>query len=147
MAEATGHHGARRSGREAALQMLFQMEASGAGAEEAIALFWRSFEADPEGKSYADEVVRGVSSDKADIDKAISVASENWRVERMTRLDRNLLRMSTWELMKRRDVPSPVILDEAVELAKSFGTAESSAFVNGVLAKVARDLGREGERA
>lgn len=139
--------GARRSGREAALQMLFQMEASGAGAEEAIALFWRSFEADPEGKSYADETVRGVSGDKADIDKAIAAASENWRVERMTRLDRNLLRLSTWELMKRRDVPSPVILDEAVELAKSFGTAESGAFVNGVLAKVARDLGREGERA
>jgi N utilization substance protein B len=127
--------------------MLFQMEASGAGAEEAIALFWRSFEADPEGKSYADETVRGVSGDKADIDKAIAAASENWRVERMTRLDRNLLRLSTWELMKRRDVPSPVILDEAVELAKSFGTAESGAFVNGVLAKVARDLGREGERA
>ena len=138
--------GARRSGREAALQMLFQMEASGAGAEEAIALFWRSFEADPEGKSYADEIVRGVSDGKADIDKAIGAAAENWRVERMTRLDRNLLRLSTWELMKRRDVPSPVILDEAVELAKSFGTAESSAFVNGVLAKVARDLGREGER-
>jgi N utilization substance protein B len=127
--------------------MLFQMEASGAGAEEAIALFWRSFEADPEGKSYADETVRGVSADKPDIDKAIAAASENWRVERMTRLDRNLLRLSTWELMKRRDVPSPVILDEAVELAKSFGTAESGAFVNGVLAKVARDLGREGERA
>jgi N utilization substance protein B len=127
--------------------MLFQMEASGAGAEEAIALFWRSFEADPEGKSYADEIVRGVSAEKADIDKAIGAASDNWRVDRMTRLDRNLLRLSTWELTKRRDVPSPVILDEAVELAKSFGTAESSAFVNGVLAKVARDLGREGERA
>ena len=139
--------GARRSGREAALQMLFQMEASGHGAEEVIALFWRSFEADPEGKSYADEIVRGVAEGKDDIDKAIGAASENWRIDRMTRLDRNLLRLSTWELMKRRDVPSPVILDEAVELAKSFGTAESSAFVNGVLAKVARDLGREGERA
>jgi len=139
--------GARRSGREAALQMLFQMEASGARADEVIALFWRSFEADPEGKSYADEIVHGVSEGQADIDKAIGAASENWRIDRMTRLDRNLLRLSTWELMKRRDVPSPVILDEAVELAKSFGTAESSAFVNGVLAKVARDLGREGERA
>ena len=139
--------GARRSGREAALQMLFQMEAGETGAEETIALFWRSFEADPEGKSYADEIVRGVGADREEIDKAIGAASENWRLERMTRLDRNLLRLSTWELMKRRDVPSPVILDEAVELAKSFGTAESGAFVNGVLAKVAKDLGREGERA
>ncbi len=139
--------GARRSGREAALQMLFQMEAGETGAEETIALFWRSFEADPEGKSYADEIVRGVGADKDEIDKAIGAASENWRIDRMTRLDRNLLRLSAWELMKRRDVPSPVILDEAVELAKSFGTAESGAFVNGVLARVARDLGRENEKA
>ncbi len=139
--------GARRSGREAALQMLFGMEAGETGAEETIALFWRSFEAEPEGKSYADEIVRGVSADREEIDKAIGAASENWRIERMTRLDRNLLRLSAWELMKRRDVPSPVILDEAVELAKSFGTAESGAFVNGVLARVARDLGRENEKA
>ena len=137
--------GARRSGREAALQMLFQMEAAETSADETIALFWRSFEAEPEGKSYADEIVRGFDGARAEIDAAITAASENWRLERMTRLDRNLLRLGAWELMKRRDVPSPVILDEAVELAKSFGTAESSAFVNGVLARVSRDLGREGE--
>jgi N utilization substance protein B len=134
--------GARRSGREAALQMLFQLEASGATADETIALFWRCFEAEPEGKSYADEVVRGVAESRAEIDAALAAASEHWRLERMTRLDRNLLRLGTWELMKRRDVPSAVILDEAVELAKAFGTAESGAFVNGVLAQVARSLGR-----
>lgn len=125
--------------------MLFQMEAAETSADETIALFWRSFEAEPEGKSYADEIVRGFDEARAEIDAAITAASENWRLERMTRLDRNLLRLGAWELMKRRDVPSPVILDEAVELAKSFGTAESSAFVNGVLARVSRDLGREGE--
>lgn len=139
--------GARRSGREAALQMLFQMEAGGTGAEETIGLFWRAFEAEPEAKPYADEIVRGVAASKDEIDAAIGAASENWRLERMTRLDRNLLRLGAWELMKRRDVPAPVILDEAVELAKAFGTAESSSFVNGVLARVARDLGREGEKA
>jgi N utilization substance protein B len=137
--------GARRSGREAALQMLFQMESSELAAPEVIALFWRCFEAEPEGKSYADEIVSGVFDLRAEIDKAITTASENWRLERMTRLDRNLLRLGTFELMKRRDVPSPVILDEAVELAKAFGTAESGAFVNGVLARVARDLGRADE--
>jgi len=125
--------------------MLFQMEAAETSAEQTIALFWRSFEAEPEGKSYADEIVRGFDGSRAEIDAAITAASENWRLERMTRLDRNLLRLGAWELMKRRDVPSPVILDEAVELAKSFGTAESSAFVNGVLARVSRDLGRESE--
>jgi N utilization substance protein B len=138
--------GARRSGREAALQMLFQMEASDTAPDETIATFWRSFESEPEGKPWADETVRGVSEHRAEIDKAISTASEHWRIERMTRLDRNLLRLGTFELMKRRDVPSPVILDEAVELAKTFGTAESSVFINGVLARIARDLGRAEEK-
>ncbi len=137
--------GARRSGREAALQMLFQMEASDAAVDDVITLFWKCFEAEPEGKSYADDLVRGVAAIRTEIDTAISAASENWRIERMTRLDRNLLRLGTYELMQISSVPSPVILDEAVELAKAFGTAESSAFVNGVLARVARDLGREGE--
>jgi N utilization substance protein B len=137
--------GARRSGREAALQMLFQMEASETSADDAIALFWRSFESEPEGKPWADETVRGVAEHQADIDKAITTASDHWRLERMTRLDRNLLRLGTFELMYRKDVPTPVILDEAVELAKAFGTAESSVFVNGVLARIARDLGRHEE--
>jgi len=137
--------GARRSGREAALQMLFQMEASETPPEETIALFWRNFESEPEGKPYADEIVRGVTEHRAAIDAAISNASENWRIERMTRLDRNLLRLGTFELMKRADVPSPVILDEAVELAKTFGTADSSVFINGVLARIARELGRDKE--
>jgi len=134
--------GARRSGREAALQMLFQMEATGTSADETIALFWRAFESDPEGKTYADDLVRGVAAGREEIDAALAAASENWRLDRMTRLDRNLLRLAAYELMKRPDVPTPVILDEAVELAKSFGTAESGAFVNGVLAQVARSVGR-----
>src|SRR5690348_3290155 len=91
--------GARRSGCEAALQMLFQMDAAETSGDETIALFWRSFEAEPEGKSYADEIVRGVAGARAEIDAAITAASENWRLERMTRLDRNLLRLGAWELM------------------------------------------------
>lgn len=135
--------GARRSGREAALQMLFQLEASGVTPDHAIELFWRSFEeADPEGKAYADQIVRGVSENQGRIDDKITTASKNWRLERMSRVDRNLLRLGTWELMFHSDVPRAVILDEAVELAKSFGTDESSGFVNGVLDRIAEDLGR-----
>jgi N utilization substance protein B len=134
--------GARRSGREAALQMLFQLEASGARATQVIELFWRAFEADPEGRPYADTVVRGVEENLAEIDKKITSASQNWRLERMGRVDRNLLRMGTWELMSRTDVPRAVVIDEAVELAKSFGTEDSSGFVNGVLDRIATDLGR-----
>ena len=135
--------GARHSGREAALQMLFQVEASGAGADEAITLFWRTFEADPEGRPYADELVRGVLRSLGAVDAKITAASQNWRLERMGRVDRNLLRMGTFELMEKRDVPRAVVLDEAVELAKSYGTEDSSGFVNGVLDRIANDLGRK----
>ena len=138
--------GARRSGREAALQMLFQLEGSGVSGAQAIELFWRTYEdADPEGKQYADTVVRGVADNLDAIDKKIAAASQNWRLERMSRVDRNLLRLGTWELMFRTDVPRAVILDEAVELAKSFGTDESSGFVNGVLDRIAENLGRKDE--
>jgi N utilization substance protein B len=139
--------GARHSGRQAALQMLFQMEVSGVGADAAIDLFWRSFidGVDPEGRGYADEAVRGVAATQEQLDRYIVASSTHWRLERMTRVDRNLLRLGTWELVNRKDVPRAVILDEAVELAKMFGTDESSAFVNGVLNRVAEDVGRVDE--
>ena len=139
--------GARHSGREAALQMIFQMEASGASADQAIALFWRSFagDADPEGRKYADEAVRGVDTTRDELDRQIAQASTHWRIERMARVDRNVLRLGTWELEHRADVPRAVILDEAIELAKSFGTDESSAFVNGVLNRIADTVGRKDE--
>jgi N utilization substance protein B len=123
--------------------MLFQLEGSGVSADQAVALYWRTFEdADPEGKPYADTIVRGVADNLDAIDKKVAAASQNWRLERMSRVDRNLLRLGTWELMFRTDVPRAVILDEAVELAKSFGTDESSSFVNGVLDRIAENLGR-----
>jgi N utilization substance protein B len=139
--------GARHSGREAALQMLFQMEASGATADEAIDMFWRSFgaDADPESREYADLCVRGVATRRDALDEQLGKASQHWRVERMTRVDRNVLRLGTWELSERRDVPRAVVLDEAVELAKAFGNDDSSSFVNGVLDKVADALGRVDE--
>jgi N utilization substance protein B len=135
--------GARHTGREAALQMLFQMEGSGATAEDAIELFWRAFEGEPEGRPYADEAVRGIAGAMAELDKLITAASAHWRLERMARVDRNVLRLGAWELRSRADVPRAVILNEAVELAKTFGTEESGSFVNGVLNRIADDLGRK----
>lgn len=137
--------GARHSGREAALQMLFQMEASGASAERVIELFWRNFEADPEGRPYADAALRGIADALEKVDARIATASAHWRLERMARVDRNVLRLGTWELEQKLDIPRAVILDEAVELAKSYGTEDSSAFVNGVLDKIAESLGRKDE--
>jgi N utilization substance protein B len=140
--------GARHSGREAALQMIFQLEASGAPPDEVVALFWRSFDADadPEGRPYADEVLRGVASAREELDGIITKASSNWRIERMTRVDRNVLRLGAWELRHKPEVPAAVILDEAIELAKAFGTEGSSAFVNGVLNRIAETLGRQADR-
>ncbi len=136
--------GARTSGREAALQMLFGLDATAADADEAIAHFWRelSAEADAEARPYADEAVRGVASCRDALDLAIRTASQNWRIERMTRVDRNVLRLGAWELLHRSDVPRAVVLDEAVELAKRYGSEESGAFVNGVLDRIADDAGR-----
>ena len=134
--------GARSSGRESALQMLFAMEAGGGSAERVIAAYWRETPGDPEGREYADQVMRGVAGELTAVDEAIRKASTNWRLERMARVDRNVLRLGAWELMRSADVPRAVILDESVELAKRFGSEDSGAFVNGVLDRVATDAGR-----
>ena len=125
--------GARRSGREAALQMLFQIDASGVSSESAIQLFFRHFEADPGGAT----IVRGVERAGSDLEQLIEKASNNWRIARMTKVDRNVLRVAAWELAYGDGQPRAVILDEAVELAKSYGSEDSSSFVNGVLQRIA----------
>jgi N utilization substance protein B len=122
--------------------MLFGLEASGADPDAAIVSFWREFGGEAEERPYADESVRGVMADRDELDGIIRRASENWRLERMTRVDRNVLRLGTWELCHRVDIPRAVILDEAVELAKRYGSEESGAFVNGVLNHIADNLGR-----
>lgn len=134
--------GARTSGREAALQMLFAIEASGAAPAAAIRDYWRELPGEAEGRPYADELVQGVHAALDAVDERIRAASKNWRLERMTRVDRNLLRLGSWELMNKPEVPRAVVIDEAVELAKRYGTEESGAFVNGVLDRVADDIGR-----
>jgi transcription antitermination protein NusB len=133
--------GARSTGREAALQMLFSLE-SGGSIERVISHYWRLTPGDPEGREYADGLARGIANEIDRIDSMIRKASVNWRLERMARVDRNILRMGAWELFHSPDIPRAVIIDEGVELAKKFGTEESSSFVNGVLDRIADDLGR-----
>ena len=135
--------GARSTAREAALQMLFALDASGAPADAVISDYWRETPGDAEGRGYADELVRGIARDLEATDTRIRTASRNWRLERMTRVDRNVLRLGAWELEHRLDIPRAVILDEAVEIAKRYGTEESSSFVNGVLDRIADDCGRK----
>lgn len=125
--------------------MLFQQEASGADPEAVIALFFRHFEADAEGRDYAQEAFLGAVAAREEVDALLSKAADNWRLERMSRVDRNVLRLAAWELAKRADVPRSVILNEAVVLGKTYGGESSGAFVNGVLTRVADNLGRHDE--
>jgi len=139
--------GARTSGREAALQMLFALESGGHSADRVIADFWREFPGDPEGREYSERAVRAIAESSSDLDATITEASSHWRLDRMTAVDRNILRVATWELRTLRDVPRAVIIDEAVDLAKRYGSENSGSFVNGVLDRVADLCGRSADDA
>ena len=125
--------------------MLFAIDATGSSGPQVMRDFWREFPGDAEGREYAEALLLGVVADKEAVDARISKASEHWRIGRMTRVDRNVLRLATWELMHQLTTPRAVIMDEAVELAKRFGSEDSGAFVNGVLGRVADDCGRPKE--
>ncbi len=135
--------GSRRKGREAALQMLYQMDVSEADAETAIRLYWANLGTTVEGQEFANLLVRGYARDQASIDERIRAVSQHWRLERMTKVDRNILRLGACELLQRKDIPRRVTLNEAVELAKRFGGDNSPGFVNGVLDWIASDIGKE----
>ncbi|MBM4361250.1 MAG: transcription antitermination factor NusB [Deltaproteobacteria bacterium] len=134
--------GARTAGREAALQMLFAADVTSAPPAELVRSYWRETPGDAEGRPYSEQLVRDVLAERETLDRAISAASDHWRIDRMTRVDRNVLRLGAWELLHDRETPAEVVLDEAVELAKRYGTEGSGAFVNGVLARLAADAGR-----
>lgn len=130
--------GTRRRAREAALKILYQMDLAGTPAEEAMEAYWQCFDLESEGDEYAGELVRGIADQLGSVDVTIKDASTKWRLERMARVDRNVIRIGAYELMYRRDVPTRVVLDEAIELGKRFGSEDSGAFVNGVLDKIAQ---------
>jgi N utilization substance protein B len=121
--------------------MLFAVEVGGDAVERVQKDYWRQFPGDAEGRPFADALAAEVAAHRDALDVRITAASRNWRLERMNRVDRNVLRLATLELWRHPEVPPAVVLDEAVDLAKRYGTEDSGAFVNGVLARVAADLG------
>jgi transcription antitermination protein NusB len=140
--------GTRRSGRAYALQLLYARDGDAATDVTGAAVSWADafdLEIDPPAQLFARELVAAASTRGAEIDELIASASKNWRIDRMSRVDRNILRLGAAELIAFRDVPVKVVINEAVELAKRFGTAESSAFVNGVLDRIATAAGRHAE--
>ena len=134
--------GARTSGREAALQMLYALEIVDHPADFVINAYWREIPGEIDGREFADVLVQKVANEREAIDEVITAASRHWRIERMSRVDRNVLRVGVAELQINDETPRAVIIDEAVELAKRFGSEGSSVFVNGVLDRIAEDLGR-----
>ena len=154
----------RRKARELALQILFAAEAQAAESkadaaeksaltalaeksEKWIALYVSSF-AEKLDPSHLDEpylraLVRGTLAEVSAIDQLVEGHSDHWKLSRMTRIDRNILRLGCFELKFREDTPASVAIDEAVELAKKFGTEDSASFINGVLDQVRTSLKRE----
>jgi len=146
----------RRRARAFALQALVAADASQGGVSMLSRLWDARLEDDEETpeapvsleeSSYAQEVVEGVMGQRDRIDARIESASHHWRIARMALVDRNILRMGTWELLHREDIPAAVTINEGLELAKTFGGQDSRAFVNGVLDRLAGELGRGGRKA
>jgi len=128
---------ARSKARKRAIDVLY--EADVRGTEAVSTLAERLAQADPPVPEYAVELVEGVTERLADIDEVLGAHSEGWAVERMPPVDRAVLRLALYELLWRDDIPDAVVIDEAVELAKSLSTDESPRFVNGVLGRVLRE--------
>jgi N utilization substance protein B len=130
--------GTRAAARRRALDILYEADLLGRPIAEVLARHRDDPEAGPP-DAYAQELVGGVERLLAELDDRIGAASEHWTVERMPLVDRNLLRLATFELVERPEVPTAVVLDQAIELAKLLSTADSGRFVNGVLGQIARE--------
>ena len=143
--------GNRREAREVALQILFQLDYQPElSADAALARYFGGFAGDADvaatpldgdARGFATRLVRGVWGEREAVDRRITDASRNWRLERMARVDRNVIRLAVYELtFCGEDVPAKVAINEAIEIAKRFGAHETPAFVNGILDRVLEDL-------
>ena len=133
--------GKRRKAREVALQFLYQLDLN--GDDDPIPHdeeFWARHPVDDETRAVEDALVRGVKGNHAKIDHAISQFAEHWDLERMAVVDRNILRLAVYELLWTAEVPPKVAINEAIEIAKKFGTKESSRFINGLLDRIHKEL-------
>ncbi|HSD28488.1 MAG TPA: transcription antitermination factor NusB [Vicinamibacteria bacterium] len=130
--------GRRTKARECAFQLLYQREITGEAMGAVLDGFWRLRSGTPAMRAMAERLARGAQSRAAELDEAIATAATHWRLDRIAPVDRTILRLGAYELVAESQTPSAVILDEAVELAKRFGEADSPAFVNGVLDAIRR---------
>ena len=133
----------RRKAREVALQVLYELDVLDIDAEEAIAIFWNYFGAAEECKKFSTLIIKGTCDKIEEIDSLISSCSDNWSLARMSRVDRNILRMAVYELLYCSDIPPKVTLNEAIDLGKLYGSENSGSFINGILDAVYLKLYKE----
>ncbi len=133
--------GRRRKAREVALQFLYQLDLRDEDDPEPHAAeFWTRHPVDPDTRTFAEALVRGVKRNQAKTDELIGQYAEHWELDRMAVVDRNILRLAIYELLHGDEVPAKVAINEAIEIAKKFGTDESSRFINGILDRVYKEL-------
>ncbi len=113
--------------------MLFQIDLTGTPPEEVFKQFWVNREEAEEIREFSERLVMGVHAERMDMDRLITGSTEHWRLERMAVVDRNVLRMAVYEMVTEQETPAAVIIDEAIEVAKKFGSADSGSFINGIL--------------
>jgi N utilization substance protein B len=135
--------GQRREARELAVQVLYMMELNRAESDELRAFFWEGRRSGAAVRRFADELIDGVESCRDEIDGWIRDLASNWDVDRIAVVDRNVMRVALYEMLYREDIPAAVSINEAVDIAKRFSTAESGAFVNGILDRARIVIGRE----
>ena len=128
----------REQARQIALQALYQLDVRKEEVEAGIIEFLRESTQEPEVYFFARRLVEGAWGWRAEADRLIAEAAGNWRLERMAVLDRNVLRLATYEIAQCPDIPPRVAIDQAIELAKRFSAAESGGFVNGILDRILR---------
>lgn len=135
--------GSRRRARELAIKVLFHLEFTPGDPEEVFQLICENFGSPKSIRSFSRELVLGVCANRIELDQLISRASEHWRLERMSRVDRTILRLGAFEILVMKDIPPKVSIDEAVELGKMYGTDDSGSFINGVLDNIYNNLKQE----
>jgi N utilization substance protein B len=135
--------GKRRRSRELALQVLYQLDITKQDAIKAIAQSRDHFSEKEERDGFAERIVLGVLEHGQEIDRLIEQYSENWRLDRMSMIDRNILRMALFELIYCEDIPPKVTLDEAIELGKRYGSGDSGSFINGILDRIQNEVVRK----
>jgi N utilization substance protein B len=132
--------GTRRRGRELAVQALYALELNPADGESSFQHFAKEGSDDFDVVDFAEELVTGVAANCSKIDQTIEEKSKNWAKTRMPKVDLSILRLATYELLFRVDIPKNVTINEAIEVAKKYGTEESPAFINGILDEIAAAL-------